>query len=156
MAPLIRPVQRSDEIAWRNLWDQYNIFYKRTVPEKVTETTFARFLDPNVRMYSAVAVSAANDDDNKKEGHIIGLVTWYPHPSTSSIEEDVYLHDLFVDPGARNEGAGRLLIEHVYEHAKGIRAGSVYWHTQFFNHRAQLLYVKVAERTDFVQYRKTF
>lgn len=148
MSTLIRPIQTNDEPAWQSLWQQYNTFYERTVSEKVTQTTFARFLDGKTRMYASVAVAA---EDNK----IIGFVHWYPHPSTSSIEEVVYLHDLFVDPNARNGGVGRQLIEHVYEHAKTIAAEAVYWHTQFFNHRAQLLYVKVADRTDFVMYRKT-
>ena len=146
MPTIIRPVQKDDEPAWSNLWSQYNAFYKRTIPEEVTKTTFARFLDDKVRMYGAVAV-----DGDK----ITGFVNWYPHPSTSSVEEIVYLHDLFVDPSVRNKGTGRLLIEHVYEHAKTIPAGSVYWHTQYFNHAAQLLYVKVAERSDFVHYSKT-
>ncbi|KAL9615103.1 MAG: hypothetical protein Q9167_000421 [Letrouitia subvulpina] len=148
MSALVRPVQKEDEASWRNLWQQYNEFYERTVSEEVTKTTFARFLDNKVRIYGAVAVDPS---DSK----ITGFVTWYPHPSTSSVEEVVYLHDLFVDPSARNAGTGRQLIEHVYEHAKKIPAESVYWHTQYFNHRAQLLYVKVADRTDFVQYRKT-
>ena len=150
MSALIRAVQKADEATWRSLWQQYNQFYKRDIPEDVTSTTFARLIDEKVRMYGAVAVSPSQD--NK----IIGFANWYPHPSTSSVEEDVYLHDLFVDPGARNGGVGRQLIEHVYEHAKGIPAKTVYWHTQHFNHRAQLLYVKVADKTDFVQYRKSF
>ncbi len=148
MSTSIRAIQKDDEAAWQDLWQQYNTFYKRTVSEKVTQTTFTRFLDGKIRMYGAVAVNA----EYKK---IIGFVHWYPHPSTSSIDEVVYLHDLFVDPKVRNGGVGRLLIEHVYEHAKSIPAEAVYWHTQFFNHRAQLLYVKVADRTDFVMYRKT-
>ncbi|KAI4159624.1 MAG: hypothetical protein LQ342_006462 [Letrouitia transgressa] len=148
MPALVRPVQKEDEASWRNLWQQYNEFYERTVPEEVTKTTFARFLDDKVRIYGAVAVDST-------DGKIVGFVTWYPHPSTSSVEEVVYLHDLFVDPNARNAGTGRQLIEHVNEHARTIPAESVYWHTQYFNHRAQLLYVKAADRTDFVQYRKT-
>jgi D-amino-acid N-acetyltransferase len=143
----IRPIQKDDEAAWRGLWEQYNQFYKRTIPEEVTQTTFARFLDENVRIYSAVAV----DPDTNK---VIGFVNWYPHPSTSSIQEVVYLHDLFVDPSIRNKGAGRKLIEYVYDHAKSIPASAVYWHTQHFNHRAQLLYTQVAEKTPFVHYHK--
>ncbi len=110
-------------------------------------------------MYSAVAVAvdaSSTTSSSGQEGEVIGFANWYPHPSTSSIEETVYLHDLFVDPGTRNAGAGRKLIEYVCEHARetlGVK--SVYWHTQFFNHRAQLLYVNVAERTDFVVYSKT-
>lgn len=147
MSVQIRAIQKDDEAAWRNLWEQYNAFYERTIPEEVTKKTFERFLDDQVRMYSAVAVDS-------ESGKVIGFANWYPHPSTSSIEEVVYLHDLFVDPSVRNKGAGRKLIEHVYDHAKSIPAQSVYWHTQHFNHRAQLLYVKVADKTPFVQYRK--
>lgn len=148
MSVKIRAVQAGDESAWKGLWEQYNEFYKRTVPDNVTKTTFSRFLDDKVRMFGAVAVDTSAGD------RIIGFVNWYPHQSTSSIGEVVYLHDLFVDPSIRNKGAGRQLIEHVYEHAKGLGAESVYWHTQYFNHRAQLLYTKVADRTDFVQYSK--
>ena len=148
MSVQVRPVQQEDEASWRNLWQNYNEFYKRTIPEEITQTTFARFLDDKVRIYGAVAVDMT---DNK----VKGFVTWYPHSSTSSVKEVVYLHDLFVDPNSRNAGTGRKLIEHVYEHAKTIPAESVYWHTQYFNHRAQLLYVKVADRTDFIEYRKT-
>lgn len=149
MSVQIRAIEKKDEEAWRNLWEQYNEFYKRTVPDNVTKTTFARFLDDKVPMYGAVAVDTSDNDK------VVGFVHWYPHQSTSSIEEVVYLHDLFVDPNIRNKGAGRKLIEHVYEHARSIPAESVYWHTQYFNHRAQLLYTKVATRTDFVQYHKT-
>ena len=123
MSTQIRAIQTTDEAAWRNLWQQYNEFYKRTIPESVTSTTFARFLDDSVRMYGAVAVDTTSNDK------IVGFVNWYPHPSTSSIEEDVYLHDLFVDPRTRNAGTGRLLIEHVYEQAKTSPAASVYWQT---------------------------
>lgn len=153
MSARIRPVQKDDEAAWQVLWQQYNEFYNRTIPVDVTTATFARFLDEKLRMYCAVAVDPGVEDKDEK---IIGFVNWYPHLSTSSIEEVVYLQDLFVDPNTRNSGTGRRLIEHVYDHAKTIPAKSVYWHTQYFNHRAQLLYVKVADRTDFVQYRKTF
>ncbi|KAJ9663234.1 D-amino-acid N-acetyltransferase [Neophaeococcomyces mojaviensis] len=149
MSVQVRSMETADKDAWLALWAQYNEFYKRTIPTEVTDVTFSRFLDDSVRMYGAVAVDKS--DNNK----VIGFVHWYPHQSTSSINEVVYLHDLFVDPNVRNKGSGRMLIEHVYEHAKSIPASSVYWHTQYFNHRAQLLYTKVAQRTDFVHYQKT-
>lgn len=149
MSVQIRPIEQADKEAFEGLWEQYNQFYKRTVPSDVTDSTFSRFLAENVRMYAAVAV----DPETSK---VIGFVTWYPHLSTSSFKEQVYLHDLFVDPSVRNRGAGRALIEHVYEHAKTkLDADAVYWHTQYFNHRAQLLYVKAADRTDFVMYHKS-
>ncbi|PWN34612.1 acyl-CoA N-acyltransferase [Meira miltonrushii] len=149
MSVTIRRVKKEDEEAWTNLWEQYNVFYKRTIPIEVTKKTFERLCDENVRMYGAVAV------DNSSQQQIVGFVTWYPHANTSSIEEVVYLNDLFVDPTIRNKGAGRALIEHVADHAKTIPAHHVYWLTQHFNHRAQLLYTKVANKSDYVHYMKS-
>jgi D-amino-acid N-acetyltransferase len=145
----IRSLQSADKQAWLKLWQQYNEFYKRTVKDEVTNTTFDRFLDDKIRIYGAVAVDS---DPNDK---LVGFAHWYPHPSTSSVDEIVYLHDLFVDPSVRNGGIGRKLIEHVYDYARDLPAASVYWHTQYFNHVGQILYTKVADRTDFVVYRKT-
>ena len=67
----------------------------------------------------------------------------------------MYIHDLFVDPAIRNKGTGRQLIEAVYGESRKMEAKSVYWHTQYFNHVGQILYEKVAGRTDFVVYEKT-
>ena len=144
MSVTIRAIQDGDKEGWLPLWDQYNEFYKRTIPTNVTDTTFSRFLDDKVRMYAAVAV---NDS-----GKVVGFAHWYPHASTSAIEETVYLHDLFVDPSTRNAGVGRKLIAHVTDYSKQLPAEHLYWHTQHFNHRAQLLYTKVATKTDFVMY----
>ncbi|KAK5936622.1 D-amino-acid N-acetyltransferase [Knufia obscura] len=149
MSVQIRPIEGADKAAWDSLWDQYNQFYKRTIPANVTITTFSRFLDEKYRMYCVVAVDSESND-------VVGFATYYPHQSTSTIDEVAYLHDLFVEHGARNKGAGRQLIERVYREAKTLGCDSVYWHTQYFNHRAQLLYTKVANRTDFVQYQKNF
>ncbi|WOO77092.1 D-amino-acid N-acetyltransferase HPA3 [Vanrija pseudolonga] len=151
MTVTVRPVTAADEAQWRARWEKYNIFYKRTVPENVTANTWRRFLDDKIPSYAAVAV-----DDAKPEGdNIIGFVTFLPHMFTGSIEDQVYLGDLYVDDEARNGGAGRKLIEYVYDWARQHDIYSVYWHTQHFNHRAQLLYTKVADKTDFVQYGKS-
>jgi len=144
MSVTVRPIQEGDKEAWQGLWEQYNTFYKRTIAQDITDVTFTRFLDDKTRIYAAVAV------DN--DGKLVGFAHWYPHASTSSVEEVVYLHDLFVDDSVRNGGVGRKLIETVIDYAKSIKANHVYWHTQHFNHRAQLLYTKVAQKTDFVMY----
>ncbi|KAF4122338.1 D-amino-acid N-acetyltransferase [Geosmithia morbida] len=142
-----RFITADDEPKWRHYWTAYNEWYKRDLPEDVTTGTFARFLDDKVQMYCAVA-----EDENKQA---IGFVTWFPHLSTASLTPTVYLNDLFVDPVVRGEGAGGKLIDFVYEHAKTeLGAKSVYWHTQHFNHSAQLLYVKKADKSDFVHYKK--
>jgi D-amino-acid N-acetyltransferase len=145
----IRAVTAQDEAAWRRHWQSYNEFYKRTIPEEVTATTFSRFLDPDTQIFCAVAESQA-------DGGIIGFVTWFPHPSTSKLGPVVYLNDLFVDTAIRSKGVGGQLMDHVFGHAKReLKAESVYWLTQHFNHRAQLLYVKKGFKSDFVHYTKS-
>ena len=142
----IRPIQPADKEAWVNLWNQYNVFYKRTIPDQVTETTFNRFLDPNNAINCGVAES--------NNGKIIGFANYYPHDSTASIKPNFYLHDLFVDPEARAGGVGEKLIDFVAEKAREVGAYQLYWHTQYFNYRAQGLYAKVGERSDLVLWKK--
>ena len=64
------------------------------------------------------------------------------------------MQDLFVDPAARTAGAGRALIEAVYEKAAEADASEVYWMTQQFNSIARVLYDRVGELTPFIKYRK--
>ncbi len=160
MQVAIRPIAPADEERWRTLWEGYNQFYKRTIPEAVTSDNLSRFLNNEVPLYCAVAVVSGGSGSGKTtqsdaSEEVAGFVTWFPHLSTASIEPVVYLNDLFVDPNQRNSGIGGQLIEHVYKHSKDVlRATSVYWHTQHFNHRGQLLYVKKGTKTDFVQYEK--
>lgn len=149
MTITVRPITAADEAAFRARWDKYNVFYKRTVAEDITAFTIKRMLDPAVPLYGAVAV----DSEKTTEGGVVGFVTYLPHIYTGSKEDTIYLHDLYVDEDARNGGIGRKLIEYVYQRAGELGIKSVYWHTQTFNHRAQLLYTKVAERTDFIKYK---
>jgi D-amino-acid N-acetyltransferase len=141
----IRPIQPADKEIWTDLWNQYNVFYKRTIPDEVTETTFNRFLDPNNAINCGVAES---------NGKVIGFANYYPHESTASIKPNFYLHDLFVDPEARAGGVGEKLIDYVAERAREADAYQLYWHTQYFNYRAQGLYAKVGERSDLVLWKK--
>ena len=119
----IRPIQASDKETWKNLWGQYNTFYKRTIPDNVTEATFDRFLDPQNPINCAVATKETDSQP-------IGFATYYPHPSTASIDPNFYLHDLFVDPSSRAAGTGEKLIDYVADKAREAGAYQLYWHTQ--------------------------
>jgi D-amino-acid N-acetyltransferase len=144
----LRPFEAADEAAWRKHWHSYNVFYERTadITEDITATTISRFLDEKSPIKCCVAMS----NDN-----MIGFVTWFWHPSTYLINGTIYLNDLFVQPESRNGGVGRKLIEHVYSVADKEGITEVYWHTQYFNHRAQLLYTKVGKRKDFIMYARS-
>lgn len=145
----IRPVTAADHAAWKPLWDGYNAFYGRSgptaLPEEVTRTTWARFLDPAEPVHALVA---------ERGGALLGLAHYLFHRSTIQVEPSCYLQDLFTAPAARGLGVGRALIERVYELAGLAHAPRVYWQTHESNAAAMRLYDRVAEKSGFVVYRK--
>lgn len=145
---MIRPIKESDKEQWLPLLQGYLTFYKSEWPQEVVDSTFQRFLDPNETVNCAVAV---DDDDDSK---LVGFATYITHRNTWTIGDSMYLNDLFVDPSVRNGGYGRKLIEYVYKEADEKHCDTTYWHTQHFNHRAQLLYTKIGVKDDFVKYQR--
>ena len=110
---LIRPVVPEDYAQWLPLWRAYNAFYGRSgataLPDIVTETAWARFLDPVEPMSALVAI---------KDGMIAGLAHYLFHRSTSAIEMSCYMQDLYTLEAQRGQGIARGLIEAVYDPAK--------------------------------------
>jgi GNAT superfamily N-acetyltransferase len=143
----IRPLARTDRAQWEPLWQGYLAFYRTSVPEDVTDLTFARFFDETEPMHAIVA---------DRNGKIVGIVHYIFHRSTWTKGPYCYLQDLFTAKDARGGGVGRKLIEAVYESAKEQGASRVYWLTQESNATARGLYDKLAERPGFIQYRKLF
>ncbi|MCK0207287.1 GNAT family N-acetyltransferase [Starkeya koreensis] len=146
-APSIRGLTAQDHALWLPLWQGYLTFYEASLPEEVTATTWARLLDPAAPVHGALAFDG--------EGRSVGLVHWIFHRSTWSVGPACYLNDLFVEPGQRGGGFGRALIAHVTGEARAQGAAKLYWLTHETNATAQRLYNAVAERTGFIQYRKT-
>jgi GNAT superfamily N-acetyltransferase len=141
----IRPVEPADFAQWEPLWAGYNSFYERALPDGITRTSWARFLDAGEPVHAAVA---------EQDGGLIGLVHYLYHRSTTTIEPTCYLQDLFTDPEARGAGVGRALIDHVYRAASTAGCSRVYWQTHHSNAPAIRLYEKMAERSGFVRYVK--
>jgi GNAT superfamily N-acetyltransferase len=143
----IRPLARADRAQWEPLWQGYLAFYETSVPDEVTDLTFARFFHDAEPMHALVA---------ERGGEIVGIVHYIFHRSTWTEGPYCYLQDLFTAKHARGGGVGRKLIEAVYDAAKAQGASRVYWLTQEDNATARLLYDRLAERSGFIQYRKLF
>jgi GNAT superfamily N-acetyltransferase len=143
----IRPFSPEDREAWEPLWQGYLTFYKSALAAEVTETTWRRLNDPREPIYGLAAVL---------DGKIVGIVHYLYHRSTWATGDYCYLQDLFTSEKARGRGAGRALIEAVYERAQADGASRVYWLTHETNTTAQALYDKVASRSGFIQYRRVF
>ncbi|CCD23895.1 N-acetyltransferase family protein NDAI_0C02350 [Naumovozyma dairenensis CBS 421] len=144
---VIRPIQETDKDDWLLLWKQYQKCYNRTMKEDIPLLTFERFLDPEVKMWAAFAI---NTTTNKP----IGMVTYLHHFTTWNLDGKIFLHDLFVQEDQRVKGVGRKLMEFVYDASDRMDVPFVYWTTDDFNHRAQLLYTKVGKKTSKVLYER--
>jgi GNAT superfamily N-acetyltransferase len=143
----IRSFRPEDRQGWDPLWQGYLTFYKASLAQDVTDTTWERLLDPAQPMYGLAALL---------DGGIVGIVHYLYHRSTWTAGDYCYLQDLFTAEKARNYGVGRALIEAVAEKAKADGASRVYWLTHETNTSAQALYDKVAARSGFIQYRRVF
>jgi GNAT superfamily N-acetyltransferase len=144
----IRPVQRADFPAWKELWDGYNAFYGRSgataLAPEITQATWSRFFDACEPMHARVA---------EISGRIVGLAHFLYHRSTTQIKPTCYLSDLFTVDTVRGRGVGAALIGAVYEHAKLAGSPRVYWQTHETNTTARRLYDRLAERSGFIVYR---
>ncbi len=135
----------TDKAQWLPLWEGYNRFYKRTVADEVTGTTWERFFELKEPVHAFVA---------EQDGRLVGLVHYIFHRNTGMIALVCYLQDLFTLAESRGGGVGRRLIEAVYAAAEQAGSPRVYWLTHKTNTGAMLLYDKVAQRSGFVQYRQ--
>jgi len=146
---LVRSVLAADFARWLPLWEGYNAFYGRAgptaLPETVTRTTWARFLDPAEPVHALVAES---------DGELLGIADYLFHRSTISIPPICYLQDLYTVEHVRGRGVGRSLIEAVAARAREAGAERLYWLTHETNHTAMRLYDAVAERSGFIVYRR--
>ncbi len=142
----IRAVTPADQAAWLPLWQGYLAFYRSELPAATSAMTWQRFLDPGEPTHAALAW---------RDGQAVGLVQWIFQRSNWSIENSCYLQDLFVAAEARATGIGRRLIEHVYAQARASGTTRVHWLTEEDNHAGRQLYERIAERSGFIQYRKS-
>ena len=148
----LRTLTEADRDAWEPLWQGYLAFYEASVPAETTNLTWSRLLDPAEPMHVLGAFGPGDDGGER----LLGIVHYIFHRSTWTPGNYCYLQDLFTIPEARGRGAGRALIEAVYDKAREAGASRVYWLTQDGNATARALYDKVADHPGFTQYRKLF
>lgn len=138
----ISPLQEADRSRWTELWRDYLLFYKTSLPDAVYDHTWARLMQGG-----PLHGLAARGPDG-----IIGITHFLYHPSAWTLTDVCYLQDLYVTDTARGTGAGRCLIEAVAEHARARSAARLYWLTQDHNATARLLYDRLAKHTGFIRY----
>ncbi len=146
MTITIRPLTREDRADWTRLWQAYLTFYETSLPDTTTDVLFERLLGDDSRDFTCLLAVA----DHRP----VGLVHYVFHRNSWVTEEVCYLQDLFVDTATRGTGAGRALIQAVYDASDAHGAASVYWMTQEHNSTARQLYDRVATVTPFIKYKR--
>ena len=144
--PTIRPLSPEAHAEWRRLWTLYLEFYETSVAEDVYEALWERLHSDDPNEFNCLVA--------EQDGKLIGLTHYLFHRHAWRVERVCYLQDLFVDTDVRGTGAGRALIEAVYEAADKEGAPAVYWLTQEFNHTARQLYDRIAKVTPFIRYNR--
>ena len=135
MKASIRRLDKSEFSSWKDLWDQYLVFYETALPEEHSRTLFERITDQEDRVEALVA---------EIDGDLVGLVHFLPHDDTWDRRKICYLQDLFVNPSQRGHGIGESLIASVRSYAGQQGWSGVYWQTADDNTQARILYDKIA------------
>jgi len=143
MSLIVRNLAAEDEPRWRALWQDYCVFYEQDVSPDVTDAAWRRVLGCEDGFFGLVAV---------QDNQVVGFANCITHGITWAINPICYLEDLFVDPSTRGGGIGRALIQAVVDRAKDKGWHRVYWKTNATNAVAQVLYNKVADRTQSIVY----
>jgi GNAT superfamily N-acetyltransferase len=138
----ITTLDPTERIRWEQLWREYQAFYKVDLPGEVTDSTWRRIHDGQVRALGA----------RDTAGELLGIVHFLFHEDTWSTAPACYLQDLYVDPRARGSGCARQLIEAVAAAAKARGTNEPYWLTHETNSVARQLYDRLAKNHGFIQY----
>jgi GNAT superfamily N-acetyltransferase len=140
----IRDVTAEDEPTWRRMWGEYCAFYKTEMPPEVTASTWSRMLDPENPTYGGVVAEV--------DGRIVGFANYVLQWYTWSIDQQCYLHDLYVDPDVRGGGIGEQLITFLQRRGSEQGWTRVIWLTHETNERARRLYDRFTPPSGFIQY----
>jgi GNAT superfamily N-acetyltransferase len=145
MAVAIAHATAEDYPDWRAMWDGYCAFYEVTIPEHVTQQSWARILDPLSSVKALIARDAATAE-------ALGMCNYILHANTWTYGPVCYLEDLFTHPHVRGKGVGKALIDRLVELGKSNGWARVYWMTRENNATARRLYDQYNKADDFVRY----
>lgn len=143
---IIREAEPQDEAAWRRLWQGFLAFYDADLAADITDSTWARLMDPASPMTLRMAFEA---------DQALGFAIHHHHCSTWVKGDDCYLEDLFVSEAARGKGVGRALIEDLKAVAKARGWHRLYWNTDEGNATARALYDSFTATDGHIRYRLT-
>ena len=141
----IRPAPPSDEPAWRALWRGYCDFYNTRLSEAVTDRTWARILDPDLKSVMCIVAKARV----KSAASPTAWCTKTPGSPRPSATWKTVRRALGTRPGAQ---ARPPWIPVAAQRHAGQRLARLCWVTHKDNVMARGLYDQFTLADDFVRY----
>jgi ribosomal protein S18 acetylase RimI-like enzyme len=130
------------------LFDAYRQFYEQPADLPGAE----RFLEERLKQRESVVLAAEVVTDGSRTGAVAGFTLLYPSFSSISLQPLYILNDLYVVPGSRRLGVGRVLLEGARAFAASAGACSMVLQTALTNLPAQSLYESLGWRRDTLFY----
>ncbi|WP_027858686.1 GNAT family N-acetyltransferase [Marinobacterium jannaschii] len=139
MAIQLMSPQAADREQWQQLYCGYAGFYQVPMDQQILDRVWGWIFDPQTPFYALIA-----KDDS---GRVLGLMHYRAMPSPLRGAEVGFLDDLFVHPDVRGRGVVDALFDALQSAAAEKGWPFVRWITAEDNHRAQAVYAKVADKT---------
>jgi GNAT superfamily N-acetyltransferase len=113
------------------LFDAYRQFYRKPADLALAK----RFLAERFEHQESIIFAALEEG-----GTALGFVQLFPSFSSGAAARILILNDLFVVPGARRAGVGKLLLQATADYGKAVGAVRLTLSTEVTNESAQALY----------------
>ncbi len=139
----VRPLQPTDEAAWRLLFQGYANFYRRPSDDAHKTIVWGWLMNPGHELEGYLALV---------DGKAVGLAHIRRMPSPLRGCDIGFLDDLFVDPDARGRCVGDAVLNWITELARARGWPVVRWITADDNYRARALYDRSARKTSWNLY----
>ncbi len=140
---IVRPPEASDEQDWRALWQGFQTHFGGAIPAQASAQTWRLLLDQSAPLHSLLAIAG---------GRACGLVHYSFTPFAWTATPVCFLQDLYVDESARGLGAGRALVQGVYDAAQAAGAANVFWLADVKDNRLLQFYRTIALETPYVRF----
>ena len=144
----VRALALDDRADWERLYQGYADFYGVAQDQAMRARVWDWLHDPAHECEGLVAEASAGGAARA----LVGLTHFRPFARPLSATTGCFLDDLFVLPEARGAGTGAALIEAVRRVAAARGWSVLRWITRADNHRARVLYDRVAVHTAWVTY----
>ena len=119
-------------------------FHRVTVTDDSLQATWRWIHDEDEDFWCALI--------ENNDGEVIGFTQYQLMHRSLSGSMVCYLSDLYVEPDYRGSGAGRVLIDYVFEFARRNNIPNVRWLTQESNSTARKHYDTYGTKSDFILY----